>query len=241
MSRKSATEIAPAAALVHAKQGNTATEAALAEGRVAVVVAEVVEVEAETEAALAVAVAVAAEATAPERGATEVVEVLVGEVAGRLRRNAISVAAAAIIISEAAVAVVASRRVDHHHRGGKDYYLLNLRFRFLTYLFIINRSRSRSPSFGERARRGGGGGGGSRRLSATAVKCLGVFGISVFTQADDLHRIFARYGRVRDVQLVMDRFSRRSRGFGFVYFERQRDADEVSEGLPFLLLLVGVD
>lgn len=63
----------------------------------------------------------------------------------------------------------------------------------------------------------------------------------MFTQADDLHRIFARYGRVRDVQLVMDRFSQRSRGFGFVYFERQRDADEVSEGLPFLLLLVGVD
>ncbi|XP_017460745.1 PREDICTED: transformer-2 protein homolog alpha-like, partial [Rhagoletis zephyria] len=120
------------------------------------------------------------------------------------------------------------RRVSshhHHQRGGG-----RRRRQSPSRSPPSRRSRSRSPSFGERARRGGGGGGGSRRLSATAVKCLGVFGISVFTQADDLHRIFARYGRVRDVQLVMDRFSQRSRGFGFVYFERQRDADEAKEG-----------
>lgn len=48
------------------------------------------------------------------------------------------------------------------------------------------------------------------------------------TTSADLEKLFAPYGRVVDVQLVMDRFTRRSRGFGFVYFTRLRDATTVS-------------
>lgn len=55
-------------------------------------------------------------------------------------------------------------------------------------------------------------------------KCLGVFGLSIYTQERDLKEIFGKYGRLEDVQIVYDAQTGRSRGFAFVYFEAERDA-----------------
>lgn len=46
-----------------------------------------------------------------------------------------------------------------------------------------------------------------------------------------LQELFSRYGEVENVQLVFDHPSGRSRGFGFVYFERMEDAMEAKEKL----------
>lgn len=55
-------------------------------------------------------------------------------------------------------------------------------------------------------------------------RCLGVFGLSTFTEERDLQNIFAKYGDIEDVQVVYDAQSGRSRGFAFVYFEDELDA-----------------
>lgn len=46
-----------------------------------------------------------------------------------------------------------------------------------------------------------------------------------------LQELFSRYGEVENVQLVFDHPSGRSRGLGFVYFERMEDAMEAKEKL----------
>ncbi|KRX98858.1 Transformer-2 -like protein beta [Trichinella pseudospiralis] len=55
-------------------------------------------------------------------------------------------------------------------------------------------------------------------------RCLGVFGLSLYTTERDLHQLFSKYGKVDDIQLVYDHPSGRSRGFGFVYFDTVEDA-----------------
>lgn len=54
--------------------------------------------------------------------------------------------------------------------------------------------------------------------------CLGVFGISHRTTEDDLRRIFQRYGPIERIRIVYDPMTRKSRGFGFIYLRRRRDA-----------------
>ncbi|XP_046678408.1 transformer-2 protein homolog beta-like isoform X2 [Homalodisca vitripennis] len=55
-------------------------------------------------------------------------------------------------------------------------------------------------------------------------RCLGVFGLSIYTTEQQLHHIFSKYGPVERVQVVIDAKSGRSRGFCFVYFESHEDA-----------------
>ncbi|KAK9718430.1 RNA recognition motif [Popillia japonica] len=55
-------------------------------------------------------------------------------------------------------------------------------------------------------------------------RCLGVFGLSVYTTEDELYHIFSKYGPVERVQVVIDAKTGRSRGFSFVYFENTEDA-----------------
>lgn len=55
-------------------------------------------------------------------------------------------------------------------------------------------------------------------------RCLGVFGLSLYTQERDLRDVFGKYGPIEDVQVVYDAQSGRSRGFAFVYFEETEDA-----------------
>jgi len=59
-------------------------------------------------------------------------------------------------------------------------------------------------------------------------RCLGVFGLSLYTQERDLREVFEHYGPVDEVQVVYDHQSGRSRGFAFVYMRTHEDAMEVS-------------
>jgi len=59
-------------------------------------------------------------------------------------------------------------------------------------------------------------------------RCLGVFGLSLYTQERDLREVFEHYGPVDEVQVVYDHQSGRSRGFAFVYMRNHEDALEVS-------------
>jgi len=55
--------------------------------------------------------------------------------------------------------------------------------------------------------------------------------MSLHTTEKDLKRIFGTYGEIESVQIVYDRFSGRSRGFGFVYFTSTRDATKAKDSL----------
>lgn len=105
------------------------------------------------------------------------------------------------------------------------------------------RKRSRSPrrTNGRSYSRGGGGGGGAgtgngdtQRENPPAGRCLGIFGLSIYTQERDLRDVFGKYGRIDQVQIVFDAQSGRSRGFAFVYYENKADAAEV-RALMFLI------
>uniref|UniRef100_A0A914KRJ9 RRM domain-containing protein n=1 Tax=Meloidogyne incognita TaxID=6306 RepID=A0A914KRJ9_MELIC len=84
-----------------------------------------------------------------------------------------------------------------------------------------------------------GGGGGYRRTHRYADgrdnpepgPCLGVFGMSLHTSERDLRKLFGEYGEIESVQIVYDRFSGRSRGFGFVYFTSTKDATRAKDHL----------
>lgn len=60
-------------------------------------------------------------------------------------------------------------------------------------------------------------------------RCLGVFGLSLYTQERDLRDVFSRYGSLDEVNVVYDRQSGRSRGFAFVYFRNTDDAIEAKD------------
>jgi len=69
-------------------------------------------------------------------------------------------------------------------------------------------------------------------------KCLGVFGLSLYTQERDLRDVFARYGELDECNIVYDRQSGRSRGFAFVYFRNVEDSIEVRpQGIVTVLFM----
>ncbi len=47
----------------------------------------------------------------------------------------------------------------------------------------------------------------------------------------DLKEIFEEYGEVKSVKIIMDKFSGRSRGFGFVEMDNDSDAQKAIEEL----------
>ncbi|EJW89000.1 splicing factor [Wuchereria bancrofti] len=69
----------------------------------------------------------------------------------------------------------------------------------------------------------------SRRDEPEPSRCLGVFGLSLYTTERDLKELFSQYGDLDNVQLVFDHPTGRSRGFGFVYFKKIEDAIEAKE------------
>ncbi|KAM3723323.1 Transformer-2 protein [Dirofilaria immitis] len=69
----------------------------------------------------------------------------------------------------------------------------------------------------------------SRRDEPEPSRCLGVFGLSLYTTERDLKELFSQYGDLDNVQLVFDHPTGRSRGFGFVYFKRIEDAIEAKD------------
>lgn len=58
---------------------------------------------------------------------------------------------------------------------------------------------------------------------------LGVFGLSLYTGERDLREMFSKYGPLKEVQIVYDHQTGRSRGFSFVYFEDVEDAIDAKE------------
>uniref|UniRef100_A0AAG5DGD7 RRM domain-containing protein n=1 Tax=Anopheles atroparvus TaxID=41427 RepID=A0AAG5DGD7_ANOAO len=86
-------------------------------------------------------------------------------------------------------------------------------------------SASRSPDRGHSSRRTSVSYGAKIRVdSPKPSRCLGVFGLSVYTTEPFLKDIFCQYGTVEKVFVVYDAKTRQSRGFGFVYFQTVLEA-----------------
>jgi transformer-2 protein len=47
--------------------------------------------------------------------------------------------------------------------------------------------------------------------------------------------LFHKFGRIKDVQVVIDKKTNKSRGFGFVYFEEVESATRVRDEIHFNL------
>lgn len=84
------------------------------------------------------------------------------------------------------------------------------------------RSHSRSPMSSRRRHVG-------NRDNPCPSRCLGIFGLSIYTTELQIHHIFSKYGPVERVQVVIDAKTGRSRGFCFVYFESSEDAKVAKE------------
>ena len=63
------------------------------------------------------------------------------------------------------------------------------------------------------------------------AKRLYVGNLSFSVTSEDLQRFFEPYGRVNSAQVLSDRETGRSRGFGFVEMEDDAEADAAIEGL----------
>ncbi|XP_054931641.1 transformer-2 protein homolog alpha-like isoform X2 [Dermacentor andersoni] len=106
-----------------------------------------------------------------------------------------------------------SRRRHRHYSRSRSRSPRRSRY----YYSRSRRSHSRSPMSNRRRHVGS-------RDNPSTSRCLGVFGLSLYTQERDLKEVFSKYGPLEDVQVVYDAQSGRSRGFAFVYFETVEDA-----------------
>ncbi|XP_020280563.1 transformer-2 protein homolog beta isoform X2 [Pseudomyrmex gracilis] len=86
----------------------------------------------------------------------------------------------------------------------------------------VYRSHSCSPMSSRRRHIG-------NRDNPGPSRCLGVFGLSIFTTEQQIHQIFSKYGPVERIVVVIDAKTGRSRGFCFVYFESTEDAKVAKE------------
>jgi len=66
-----------------------------------------------------------------------------------------------------------------------------------------------------------------RNLSAS----LYVRGLAEKCRYEDLKKIFGRYGRIVDITLPLDYYTRDAKGYGFVEYEESRDAEEALNAL----------
>lgn len=71
----------------------------------------------------------------------------------------------------------------------------------------------------------------SSRENPAKSKCIGVFGLSLYTTERSLEEKFGRYGLIEKCEMVVDAYSGRSRGFAFVYFKFIDDACTAREEL----------
>ena len=62
-------------------------------------------------------------------------------------------------------------------------------------------------------------------------KKLFVGSLSWNTDDNGLREAFAQFGEISEATVITDRYSGRSRGFGFVTFENDEDADKAIEAL----------
>ncbi|XP_065560793.1 transformer-2 protein homolog alpha-like [Artemia franciscana] len=98
-----------------------------------------------------------------------------------------------------------------------------------------SRSRDRRRSYRSRSRSAGrhsrsGRNNYSRDEQPEPSRCLGIFGMSLYTTEHELHHVLSKYGPLEKVQVVKDAKTGRSRGFAFVYYESLEDAKAAKEG-----------
>jgi len=86
------------------------------------------------------------------------------------------------------------------------------------------RAHSRSPMSNRRRHEG-------NREDPTPSKCIGVFGLSLYTSERELEQEFKKFGPLEKVQVVLDGHSGRSRGFAFIYYENIEDATEARNAM----------
>ena len=55
--------------------------------------------------------------------------------------------------------------------------------------------------------------------------------LSIHSTEEDLKEIFSEYGAVDSVNIVLDRFTKQSRGFGFVEMSNNSEADKAIKAL----------
>lgn len=89
----------------------------------------------------------------------------------------------------------------------------------------FNRHHSHSPLSRRRRHK-------EDRENPKTSTCLGVFGLSLYTQERDLREAFSRYGPIEELQIVYDHQTGRSRGFAFIYMRNLEDAEEAKERAP---------
>ncbi|XP_071848659.1 RNA-binding protein Musashi homolog 2-like isoform X4 [Apostichopus japonicus] len=63
----------------------------------------------------------------------------------------------------------------------------------------------------------------------TRTKKMFIGGLSQQTTVEDLKAYFAKYGQVEEASLMIDKNTKRSRGFGFIVFESEDIVDKVTE------------
>ena len=95
--------------------------------------------------------------------------------------------------------------------------------------YFKRRGESRSPMSDRRRHQGD-------REEPEPNKCLGVFGLSLYTTERELEKEFGRFGALEKTQVVLDGHSGRSRGFAFVYFENIKSATDAREAMNGLEL-----
>ncbi|GAB6033359.1 phosphatidylinositol kinase- protein Tra2, variant 2 [Chamberlinius hualienensis] len=122
------------------------------------------------------------------------------------------------------------RRSRSYSRHRRSYTRSRSRSRSRRHNYSRYRSRSRSPRrrrsrspMSNRRRHVG------NRENPPPTRCLGVFGLSLYTQERDIREVFSKYGNVEEVQIVYDAQTGKSRGFSFVYFENCEDAQLAKE------------
>merc|ERR1712060_562280 len=63
------------------------------------------------------------------------------------------------------------------------------------------------------------------RRSGKPNNVIGVFGMSLRTEKEDLRRKFSKYGDIKDIILVWNKEMNRSRGYGFITYYELADAE----------------
>jgi RNA recognition motif-containing protein len=69
------------------------------------------------------------------------------------------------------------------------------------------------------------------------LKNIYVGNISYSSTEDNIKELFEQYGKVTSAKIIIDRYTQRSKGFGFVEMEDENEADEAINtinGIEFL-------
>ena len=64
------------------------------------------------------------------------------------------------------------------------------------------------------------------RENPSPSKCLGVFGLNLGTTERDLYLHFRKFGKIKEVSLIVDKPTKISKGFAFIYFESVTEAEK---------------